>query len=95
MANTTKGRRRVQFTLKAPGAGEVFLAGDFNDWCKTRHPLKPDSDGRWSVALLLAPGRYESKYIVDGCWAVDPGNERKSQNTFGTWNNVLIVSKAK
>ena len=95
MAKSTKGMRRIQFTLEAPNARQVFVAGDFNGWSNTRHPLKQGADGTWSVSLMLAPGRYEYKFLVDDSWESDPDNARQSRNVFGTWNNVLIVPMAR
>lgn len=31
----------------APGADNVYLAGDFNGWDKTAHPLTRKSGGNW------------------------------------------------
>jgi len=33
-------KRRLTFALDAPGAKEVFLVGDFNEWNKKTHPMK-------------------------------------------------------
>ena len=34
-----------------PGADEVYLIGDFNDWNRTSHPLKRVENGDWEIEL--------------------------------------------
>ena len=34
-----------------PGADEVYLIGDFNDWNRTSHPLKRMENGDWEIEL--------------------------------------------
>ncbi len=35
----------------APGAQELYLTGDFNEWNRSSHPLEKDSFGVWSIFL--------------------------------------------
>ena len=37
---TKNGKSGAYFRVYAPHAKEIFVAGDFNDWDKTSHPLK-------------------------------------------------------
>lgn len=93
----------VRFTCKAPWASKVFLVGTFNGWSSTDTAMKNDKVGNWSVSLKLAPGRYEFKFIVDGCWCCDPGccdmpgvhcpSSQCVQNPFGSMNRVLEVAE--
>ena len=84
-------RRRITFKLEAPEAKEAILAGDFNSWDGKKHIMKRDKKGRWSKIVTLAPGRYEYKFLVDGQWQNDPGNDQMVHNSFGTLNNFLTV----
>jgi 1,4-alpha-glucan branching enzyme len=84
-------RKRMTFKLVAPEAREVILLGDFNDWDKKKHFMKRDQNGIWSKIVMLAPGRYEYKFLLDGDWHNDPSNDQTVPNTFGTLNSVLIV----
>jgi len=84
-------RRRVTLTLKTPKANEVILMGDFNDWNAKRHPMKKNKDGVWEKRVMLPPGRYEYKFLVDGQWWTDPKNEETCYNCFGTENNVMFI----
>ena len=84
-------KRRITFKLEASEASEAILAGDFNSWDVTKHVMKKDAKGRWSKIVTLAPGRYEYKFLVDGQWQNDPGNDQMVPNSFGTLNNILKV----
>ena len=86
-------KRKVTFTLTAPDAKEVFLVGDFNNWDEKKHPMKKDEGGRWKKDIIVPPGRYEYKYLVDGKWEIDPANKKVIQNRFGTLNNVILVER--
>ena len=57
---------------------QVQIAGDFNDWKPERTYMEPA--GRvWQTVLLLAPGRYRYRYVIDGEWRTDPMNPWSSQ----------------
>jgi 5'-AMP-activated protein kinase regulatory beta subunit len=84
-------RRRVPFLFHAPQANEVFLVGDFNQWNIKKHRMKKGNDGIWEKTLVIKPGIYEYKYLVDGSWQEDPDHPRSLLNSFGTYNNVLTV----
>jgi 1,4-alpha-glucan branching enzyme len=84
-------RRKVTFSLREPNAGEVSLAGDFNNWDAGANPMKLDKDGSWKVGIIFPPGRYEFKFLVDGKWREGSKEEQTVHNCFGTLNNVLIV----
>ena len=84
-------KRRVTFSLSAPTANEILLCGDFNNWDASAHPMKKDANGVWKKALVLAPARYEYKFLVDGEWRNDPNNDQTCPNSFGTQNNVINI----
>jgi 1,4-alpha-glucan branching enzyme len=45
---TRDGTAGTYFAVWAPGAAHVFVIGDFNDWSKTTHPLRPrGQSGIW------------------------------------------------
>ena len=93
-SNYKGGRRRVIFSLESPDANEVILMGDFNQWNPKAHPMKKDKIGVWKKITMLYPGRYEYRFLVDGQWKNDPNNDHSYPNRFGTYNNVVIVSRA-
>jgi len=86
------GQRRITFTFETPGANNVFLMGDFNEWDEKVHPMRKYENDIWKKTVFLDPGRYEYKFLVDGQWYKDPNNSNLCPNRFGTNNNFLIVS---
>ena len=87
--------RRANFSLDAPGADSVYLAGDFNAWNSQKHPMKRSKNGVWQKAVMLFPGRYEYRFLVDGQWTNDLQNPETCPNCFGTLNTVITVSTDK
>jgi 1,4-alpha-glucan branching enzyme len=83
-------KRRVRFSIEAPGAKEVSLAGTFNGWEARSRLLKRDERGVWSTSLTLTPGTYEYRFLVDGEWQNAPGAE-VAPNPYGTQNCVRVV----
>ena len=96
MKKTTAGqpvkRRKVTFSYEPKDADEVILLGDFNHWDPKKHPMKKDVNGVWTKSVMLTPGTYEYKFLVDGEWREDPRNDRVRSNCFGTLNNVLELT---
>ena len=81
------------FEYFAPEAKEVQLAGSFNNWDSSETPLKKDKTGKWKVALSLAPGRYEYRYLVDGQWQNEQRPCTYVRNSFGSTNCVIEVGE--
>jgi len=84
-------KRKLTFSLDAPGAKEVILMGDFNKWDRKRHPMGKNAKGLWSKIVMLSIGRYEYKFLVDGEWLHDPKNDQVCYNQHGTLNSVITV----
>jgi 1,4-alpha-glucan branching enzyme len=68
------GETATVFSLAAPQAKAVFLAGEFNHWSTTGTPLERDPNGRWTATIPLPAGKHAYKFIVDGEWKVDDAN---------------------
>ena len=85
--------KKVNFTLAAPEAQNVFLLGDFNDWQADPHSLKKDKKGNWKISINLTPGRYEYRFLVDGEWQNDPNCTALVHNTFGSENCLLTLEE--
>ncbi|MGB8226028.1 MAG: AAA family ATPase [Sedimentisphaerales bacterium] len=81
----------VKFVSLYPRARSVQIAGDFNNWQPQQTTMKPAQDGKWELALTLAPGKYRYRMVVDGQWQQDPYNEQVEMNPFGEFNSVLEV----
>jgi 5'-AMP-activated protein kinase regulatory beta subunit len=86
-------RQKITFSFESSDAKEVILMGDFNNWNPKKHPMKKDDNGKWTKAVLLPPGQYEYKFMVDGQWKEDPQNDRICSNKFGSYNNVVNLPK--
>jgi 1,4-alpha-glucan branching enzyme len=82
---------KTEFNLSAPQAKSVFVAGNFNQWNLSAHPLKQEKNGVWKISLPLGPGRYEYRFLVDGEWQNDPNCSSLVENPFGTLNCIKIV----
>jgi 1,4-alpha-glucan branching enzyme len=86
-----KKKRRISFKFNAIYAKKVFLVGDFNDWNISSHPMRPMGNGNWQKQVLLATGRYEYKFLVDGTWMLDPENDQTCKNAYGSNNSILSI----
>ena len=56
--------------------------------------MVPLGEGRWGKELMLEPGTYEYRLVVDGEWTTDPNCGECAPNPFGTANSVLRVAAA-
>jgi 1,4-alpha-glucan branching enzyme len=81
----------VNFSLEAPQAQRVTVAGDFNQWNPRSHPMKKDWKGIWEISLVLPPGAYQYRFLVDDDWRNDPTCSECVQNLFGTLNCVKRI----
>ena len=84
-------KRSIQFTLEAPQATAVSVAGTFNDWDASRTPLHKGQDGVWRAKLSVRHGRYEYRFVVDGQWISDPKATESVPNPHGGDNSVVVV----
>ncbi|MEM9918358.1 MAG: glycogen-binding domain-containing protein [Bacteroidota bacterium] len=93
-----KGHKNSKLTFGKPyifeidrfaDAKEVILTGNFNNWQKRELYMAKEGD-RWQFPVVLRPGNYEYKYIVDGREMCDPTNA----HTIGSGkkqNSILAV----
>jgi hypothetical protein len=84
--------KKVPLRVRAEGAKEVVLTGDFTQWAKDKVRLTPAAGGEWITSLELAPGEYQYRLIVDGEWRDHSEAAQRVPNSFGTQNCVLIVA---
>ena len=73
-----------------PDAKKVNVAGSFNGWNGDNFSMVK-KDGKWTFPIYLKPGKYSYKFLVDGKWILDPGNELWENNEYGTGNSVLWI----
>jgi 1,4-alpha-glucan branching enzyme len=67
-----KMTKPVNFVCVAPGAKEVFLAGDFNQWRPAAAPMQRQPDGAWLLQVSLHHGHHRYYFVVDGKTVLDP-----------------------
>jgi 1,4-alpha-glucan branching enzyme len=84
--------QQVHVKFSRPTATAVAIAGTFNDWRPEATPMVSLGDGRWVKALVLQPGVYEYRLVVDGQWMPDPQAKETAPNPFGDLNSVLRVN---
>jgi hypothetical protein len=85
-------RTTIRFTIAAPDAQSVHLAGNFNRWNNKTYELRRvDSGGTWEIELRLAKGSfYVYNYIIDGeTWVADPEVPLKIEDGFGGSSSLL------
>ena len=84
--------KAITFEFAADAGSRVFIAGSFNAWDPSAHPLTyHPAEGLFRVTLLLAPGLYEYKFVVDGVWHVDVRCPHWALNGNGTLNSVIQI----
>ncbi|RVW90186.1 Protein PTST, chloroplastic [Vitis vinifera] len=69
----------------------VQVMGTFDGWSQGEH-LSPEYTGsftKFSTTLMLRPGRYEIKFLVDGEWQLSPEFPTVGEGLME--NNLLIV----
>jgi len=81
----------VEFSLYAPQARSVSVAGSFNRWSQVNFSLTKNIQGAWKGQIRLKPGRYQYRFFVDGKWMDDPRAKETVSNEFGTQNAIIIV----
>ena len=83
----------VRFALMNPEARSVALAGSFNQWSASSHPLvRETARGLWTIVVPLPPGEHLFMYVVDGArWISPPLAEDYVDDGFGAKNGAVVV----
>jgi 1,4-alpha-glucan branching enzyme len=94
----------ASFEFYAPSAHKVFVVGEFNDWDAKVTPMRRGDDGSWRVELMLPPGFYRYKFVVDSIWRCSPDQPRDRcdrpghrcsrcvANAHGSFDRVAVVA---
>jgi hypothetical protein len=92
---TARARRAANVeqwvTVRYAGAAaaDVAVLGAFNAWVPEALDRQPD--GSWKKELLLKPGRYAYKLVIDGRLRPDPAAHASEPDGFGGRNSLLLV----
>lgn len=85
----------VVFSVFAPQAKEVYLAGDFNNWQPDESSRMEFKNGTWFKRINLRSGRYHYRFIIDGRWMEDPKNPIKESNPYGEMDSLIEITTKK
>ena len=81
--------RTVTFRLKAPGANEVKVTGDFLQG--RNGEMKKDTAGVWTfTSEAIAPELYRYNYVVDGMTIADPSNVYELRDACTVFNYFIV-----
>jgi 1,4-alpha-glucan branching enzyme len=80
----------VRFQIRRPGAASVAVAGDFNGWSPTAHPMTRSGD-LWTGTIAVPPGEHLFMYVVDGTWVTPPNVAEVVPDGFGGSNGRVVV----
>jgi hypothetical protein len=84
----------VLFSILAPHAREVKLAGDFNQWVPDREVLTTRNEqGLWKKFVLLPKGAYHYKFLIDDEWKEDPHNPQVVNTGNGLASSLITVEE--
>jgi 1,4-alpha-glucan branching enzyme len=83
----------VEFVFVDATAASVAVAGPFNQWSTTAHPLaRNGAPGTWTIVVPLPPGDHPFMFVVDGTrWVSPPMAEEYVDDGFGARNGVVVV----
>ena len=81
----------VVFSIAAPDAKQVFLAGEMTDWDAGKRAMQRDASGIWRTSLDLEPGEYLYKFVVDGRWVQDPVTPDHDSDGNGGQHSFVFV----
>lgn len=98
-ASLAAGRPRdtlVPVTFRFPGASaprarRVAVTGSFNGWDPRAHPLSRAASGDWTGTVFLPPGRAVYCFWVDGAVWLDPEDDGRTPNGWGSEYSVRDV----
>lgn len=87
------GKQKVVLRFFDFAGRDVKLAGSFNDWRPDQGVVTRMRDGIVEKIVMLMPGTYQYRLIVDGIWQEDPSNPEQVPNYSGGFNSLLQVEE--
>ena len=79
----------------AAGAKRVAVVGPFNGWDPAVHPLVRTTAGDWTITIYLPPGRVIYHFDVDRAFWLDPNDDGRIPNAWGSEYSVRHVTSPK
>jgi len=87
-----KMSKPISFSLLAPEAASVTVAGDFNGWNPRANPLTRRPDGGWIAQIDLHHGHHRYVFLVDDQPVLDPRASGTTRNDRNERVSLLAVS---
>jgi 1,4-alpha-glucan branching enzyme len=87
-----KNLKPINFVCNAPQANSVSVAGDFNQWDSSAHPLKKMPDGSWQGQIPVSHGHHRYVFMVDGVPTLDPKAQGVTRNDKNERVSLIAVS---
>ena len=75
-----------------PTARTVSVIGSFNGWNPAVHRMRRTSDGDWLTTVYLTPGRAVYCFSVDGTMWLDPTDDGRVPNGWGSEYSVRHIA---
>lgn len=94
MLSPKDGAFKHIFSVKAPNAKEVYLAGEMTSWQSNILKMKKGADGIWSLPLYLEQGAWQYKFVIDGQWHYDKANPVTTDDGFDGYNSIIVLAEA-
>lgn len=85
----------VTFSLSAPQAKEVYVAGDFNNWKLDNTSRMEQAQGIWKKRMELSSGKYRYRFVIDGNWTEDANNPAREMNPYGSVDSLIEIMAKK
>jgi 1,4-alpha-glucan branching enzyme len=80
-------------SVAAPGAKNVCIVGDFNDWNTRANPMKRLENGDYELSLKVEPRKeYHFRYLIDDSkWENDWNADKYVKSPLGDSDNSVVV----
>src|SRR3954470_2571275 len=79
------------FRVWAPGAEQVFVAGDFNQWSGDANPLQPESGGVFAADVAGAAPGHTYRYLIHrGADVLERNDPRARQMVSAKGPSVIV-----
>lgn len=70
-----------QSSISLDGVESLSIAGSFNEWDVNATPLAADDQGIWSTTIELTKGISELKFVANGSWDMNMGDQDQTLST--------------
>jgi 1,4-alpha-glucan branching enzyme len=82
----------TEFHIRAKPGSDVYVSGSFNHWNgKAKKMINQQGTDDYYITLMLPPGKYEYKFVVDGDYKIDSDCPNWVLNDYGSLNSLITV----